>query len=119
MVNIEKYLGKLQSKRSKYGNKKTEYNGRIYDSTKEANYAMSLDWRKKSGEIKNWMPQLKYSIEVNNIHICDYYLDFWVQYPGDRIEYIDIKGGNATRTAVFEIKKKLVEAIYKIKIQCI
>jgi len=44
---------------NKYGAKRTEYNGRKYDSKFEAGVAEELDIRKKGGEIKDWEPQFK------------------------------------------------------------
>lgn len=104
----------------KYGNIPTIYNGRKYDSRKEAGYAKLLDTLKHAKDPKDrvhyWEPQLKLRIEVEGEHICDYIADFFVEYANGRREYIDVKGGEATKTAVYKIKKKLVKALYDIDI---
>ncbi len=64
--------------KSKYKNKSKNYNGRTYDSIKEATHAEELDWRKKNGEIKEIIPQYKISLDVNGVHIANYYIDFKV-----------------------------------------
>lgn len=44
---------------NKYGAKRTEYDGRKYDSKFEASIAAELDIRLRAGEIKGWEPQYK------------------------------------------------------------
>lgn len=44
---------------SKYRAKRTQYNGRWYDSKFEAGVAEELDWAKQGGEILDWEPQFK------------------------------------------------------------
>lgn len=53
-----------ESRRNKYGAKRTEYDGRTYDSKAEAEYAMRLDLRVKAGEILFWKPQQTVYVEV-------------------------------------------------------
>jgi hypothetical protein len=105
-------------KRSKYGNKKTEYGGFLFDSKKEANYARELDLLKSAkgyhDKVHSWERQIPFEIRVNDIKICKYIADFRVNYEDGREEYIDVKG---VRTDVYKIKKKLVEAQYGIVIK--
>ena len=63
-------------------------------------------------------------IEINGIHIAYYIIDFKVYYPNGNIKHIDIKAKDKKTnkwitTDVFKLKKKLIEAIYKIKIELI
>lgn len=106
---------------NKYGAKKTEYNGRLYDSKKEAQYASILDLSKRAiaptCRVVSWEPQVRFDIVINDKKICSYYLDFLVKYADGHIEHIDVKGGRATKTAVYRLKKKLVEAVHNIKIK--
>lgn len=106
-----------QDRKSKYRNMKTEYNGTIFMSKKEARYAMLLDSLKKAAEKKervvSYEMQVPYQIILNGKKICRYLLDFKVAYADGRIEHIDVKG---VRTQVYSIKKKLVEAQFEIKI---
>ena len=71
---------------------KQTYNGRSYDSKKEAEYAMQLDWRKKAGEIKEIHPQFKIDLRINDVHWRNYYIDFKVELIDGSFEYIEVKG---------------------------
>jgi len=93
---------------NKYNARKTKYNGRYYDSGLEAKYAESLDWRKKAGEIKEIVPQYKISIDVNDVHIANYYMDFKVVLPDGRIEMHEVKGAE---TDLWRMKWRLSKAL--------
>lgn len=102
---------------SKYGNVKTPYNGRLYHSGKEADYARTLDQlrkaRKKSERVVRVEPQVPYRLTVNGQLICKYYLDFKVTYADGRVEHIDVKG---VVTDVYRLKRKLMKACHDIEI---
>jgi hypothetical protein len=113
-----------KSKSSKFGNVKVEIDGHKFDSRKESEFYGSLKIKKQAGLIKNFKMQVPYNIVVNNIHIANYFLDFEVENKDGTIEYIDIKGKDKKtnkfiKTGVFALKKRLVEAIYGIKISMI
>lgn len=94
--------------KSKYGNKTKIYNGRTYDSIREANHAEELDWRKKAGEIKEIIPQHRISIDVAGVHICNYFVDFKVILKDDSVEYHEVKG---FETETWRLKWKLFSAL--------
>ena len=104
-------------KKNKFNARKAQYNGDIYDSEKERNYARTLDIKRKAkgnDKVLEVSRQVPFDIRVNDIHIAKYILDFKVTYP-NRVEHIDVKGykkGAAYQN--FRLKKKLVEAIYGI-----
>jgi hypothetical protein len=113
-----------KTKSSKFNNVKSEIDGHIFDSNKEAEFYGSLKLKKKAGLIKDFKIQVQYDILVNNIHIAYYYLDFQIENNDGSFEYIDIKGKDKKtnkfiKTGVFALKKRLVEAIYNIKITMI
>lgn len=99
-------------RKNKYNAKTSLYNGRSYHSRKEASYAETLDWLKKSGEIKDWKPQKKIEISVNGKHICNHYVDFEVYYRDGRIEWHEVKG---FATNEWILKRRLIEAIFDTK----
>jgi hypothetical protein len=101
---------------NKYRNKKTVVGGLLFDSKKEASYYTQLMWRKKAGEIKEIMLQEKFKVEIEGKHICYYLADFVIVYPDGRKEVIDVKSEITKKNPVYRLKKKLVEALYKIKI---
>ena len=120
-------------KSNKYGNIKQEYNGKRYDSKKEANKAYELDLLKRQGEIKDWKPQHKITINarldsdfpmitdtdglqlkkenIRFFHICNYYVDFLIENNDGSIEYLEIKS-KITMTPVWKLKWKMCEAIF-------
>jgi len=106
--------------RSKYGvAKKSDrtYNGVVYMSKLEMDYRKYLELLQKASD-PHERPikieeQVPFKIEINGHKICTYLLDFRVNYF-DRTEYVDTKG---VITAIYRLKKKLVEAVYKIKIK--
>ena len=99
---------KYFSRKNKYNSKRTKYNDRYYDSTLEAAYAEDLDWRIKAREIKEVIPQFKISIDINNVHIANYYMDFKVELPDGRIEMHEVKG---METPIWRMKWRLAKAL--------
>jgi len=95
--------------KSKYNNKTKQYNGRTYDSIREANHAEELDWRIKAGEIIEVIPQYKIDLRINERHIANYYIDFKVILSDGDIEYHEVKG---FETEVWRLKWKMTEALY-------
>ena len=112
----------ISKKKNKYRNQKVEVDGIKFDSRKEANYYSDLLIKKKAGLIADFERQVRFDIIVNNIQIAKYFLDFKVINVDGTISYYDVKGkdkvsGKWITTDVFALKKKLVEAIYSIKIE--
>lgn len=108
--------GRPQAKKSKYGNKRVVIDGIKFASILEGHRYGQLKLLKAAGEIKDFEMQVVYSLDVNNVHICDYRADFVVWYPGGRIDVEDTKG---VETPDFKLKKKLMLAIYGIGIKLV
>ena len=98
-----------KKKRKKYNNKTTMYNGYKYHSRREAEGAMWLDGLIKEGKIKSYDRQHKIQLKVNDVQICNHYVDFLVTLNDDRKKYYEIKG---LATRLWAIKMKLVQALY-------
>ena len=103
-------------------NQKVEVDGISFHSRKEANFYSDLLIKKNAKLITDFERQVQYDIRVNDIHIAKYFLDFKVINLDGSINYYDVKGkdkvsGKWITTDVFALKKKLVEAIYGIKIE--
>jgi hypothetical protein len=94
-------------KGSKYGAKKSSFNGITYHSKKEAQYAGELEMRKKAGDIKDWKRQVKIDLKAYDKHICNYYMDFVITHNDNTLEYIEVKG---FATPLWQMKWKLFEA---------
>lgn len=92
--------------------------GVTYMSKLEKSYRQRLNMLTKAKDLGDRVVDIKeqvpFSIDINGKHICKYLLDFQVTYGDMRVEYVDVKG---VRTSVYSIKKKLVEAVHKIKIK--
>jgi hypothetical protein len=97
------------AKPNKYNARSSVYNGRRYDSKLEASYAMQLDWMKKAGQVKKWIPQYKIDLRINDVHIANYYIDFKVIYTSGHVEYWEVKG---FVTNVWKLKYAMAKAIY-------
>lgn len=108
----------ITKKGSKYGNKKTIYKGEKYDSEKEAEYARDLDTarfaKSNRDRVVGVERQIPFKVHIGGKNICTYRADFVVSYADGKKEVIDVKG---YKTEVYKIKKKLVEALYKIEIK--
>lgn len=102
-------------RRNKFGAKRTEHNGVVYDSRKEARRAAELELLQGQGLIRNLRRQVTFPLEINGVDLGSYRADFCYLEPqtcGTVIE--DVKG---VRTPTYRLKKKLVEAIYGIEIR--
>ena len=93
-INSEEYeeLLKKREKSSKYRSKRTEYNGVMYDSKKEAERAAQLDNCIKCGIIERWERQVRMPLHAPGGFVVGHYvLDFKV-YTKDEAWYEDVKG---------------------------
>ena len=88
---------------------KQSYNGHLYDSKLEAKYASRLDLLIKAKEVQKWERQYKISIDVNGVHISNYFIDFKVWLTDGSIEYHEVKG---MLLPTWKLKWKLVHALY-------
>jgi hypothetical protein len=102
-------------KYNKYNAKKvTSPDGIIFDSKKEYRRYVYLKNLASQGEIDQLELQPRYDIIVNGKK-CGYYkADF--QYFNSKLKKKVVEDVKGVRTPVFNLKKKLVEAIYSIEI---
>jgi hypothetical protein len=96
----------------KYRAKKTECDGILFASKKEAQRYMDLKLLEKAGDIRRLELQPRYRIDIHGIHVCTYIADFRYHSNGKLIVE-DVKG---IRTPIYRLKKKLMRAIYGITI---
>jgi hypothetical protein len=75
--------GKPINRKSKYGSKKTEVDGIVFDSQREANYYKKLLLLRKAGEIGLIERQVPYELNINGSFSLKYISDF---------EYLDKQG---------------------------
>lgn len=121
---------------SKYNAIKTEVDGYIFASKREANRYSELKLLEMAGEISNLELQPEFPVVINDKNICTYIADFkyttkvkkvviapdpnqWNRdmeigsYIADMEIVEDVKG---VKTPVYRLKKKLVQALYGIAI---
>lgn len=104
---------------SKYGNKKVVVDHIEFDSQAEGLRYIELRDLQLTGEISGLKTQVPFVCEVNGKKICSYFADFEYYRDFERVVE-DVKGrrygkGGVT-TAVYRLKKKLVEACHRVKI---
>jgi hypothetical protein len=100
---------------NKYNATRVQVDGKMFDSQHEANRYVELCHLQRSGKIGNLECQTKYEIIINDIHIGYYIADFsYIDRLTGRLVAEDAKG---FRTALYKLKKKIVEALYGLKIR--
>jgi hypothetical protein len=92
----------------------TNYNGHLYASAFEAQYAEALDWDLKAKKIKSWERQVPIPLVINGITVRVYRVDFVVHHFDGLTEWIETKG---RETEDFKWIKKLVPAVYAKEIE--
>ncbi|RJS60139.1 DUF1064 domain-containing protein [Bacillus sp. PK3_68] len=103
------------NQKSKYGNKKVERDGHVFDSLAEAKYYDQLKWLQANKQILSFHIQPRYLLQEafkkNGVthRKIEYVADFEVHKKDGSIEVVDIKG---VETEAFKIKKKLFEFKY-------
>lgn len=119
---------------SKYHNEKTEVDGIVFDSKKEANRYRVLKLLEKAGEITDLRRQVKYELipaqyemetrirgnHVSTVERCvekavTYYADF--VYKDVRTEETVVEDAKGVKTEAYKIKKKLMLWVHGIKIR--
>lgn len=100
--------------RSKYNAKRVIVDGINFDSIAESRHYRDLTLRIAAGEIRDLELQPSYPIVINGKKICVYKADFrYFDIALGKVIVEDVKG---MKTAVYRLKKKLVEAMYDIEI---
>ena len=120
------------NKYNKYKNNRTEIDGIVFDSQKEAKYYLKLLILQKAGEVTDiechpkyilqsayWKCCKEVSVNIASKHICPYCdkrmpktsavtysADFKVTYSDGHIEIVDVKG---VQTQSFKDKRKMFE----------
>jgi hypothetical protein len=101
-------------KPSKYRNRKTTVDGITFDSAHEAKCWMQLQIREKAGEIRDLRRQGKFPLMVNGAFVGFYVSDFdYYDVAKNTRVVADAKG---MKTPIYQLKKKLMQAIHGIEI---
>lgn len=104
----------MSERRSKYNAIKTEVDGYVFASRKEANRYSELKLLESAGEIKDLELQPVYPCEVNGKLVCKYIADF--RYTSVNTGGVVVEDAKGAKTPVYRLKNKLVRAIYGVVI---
>jgi hypothetical protein len=113
-------------RRNKFGAVPTVVENIRFHSKKEARRYQELRLLEQAGEIRELEIQPKFPLFVPGrgaggpyarVHVADYVADFRYR-EGERgiLRIEDVKGGRATKTPIYRLKKRMVEALYGIEI---
>ncbi|WP_395454709.1 DUF1064 domain-containing protein [Azospirillum melinis] len=103
---------RAEKKANKYGAKRAEVDGIVFDSAAEARRWSVLKLEERAGLISGLERQVPYAITINGEHIAKWIADFRYVRDGQTV-CEDVKG---VRTPVYRLKAKLVQAIHGIRI---
>lgn len=99
---------------NKYHAVKTTIDGITFDSKRESIRYQELTLLQRGNVIRDLQMQVPFPVVVNGKKICTYIADFqYVEVASGEIKTEDSKG---ILTPVYRIKKKLVAALYGVKI---
>lgn len=108
--------GAAAAPRSKYGNRRVEFKGRMYDSQREANEAAKLQILADVGRIKDYEEQKRIVLVPGNgklrpiIYVADFY---YVDLDGAP-HVLDAKG---YKTPVYRLKRRMAALLLRIEIE--
>jgi len=103
---------------SKYNNKFTTVDGIKFHSKGEALYYLELKGLQKAGKIKNLKLQTKFPYKGKSGKVLfNYISDYdYTTVKDNKYHVVDYKG---VITAIFRLKKKLIEDIYPFQIEIV
>lgn len=97
---------------SKFGNIKAEAEGIKFASRKEMRRWMDLRLEEVAGTIKDLKRQVRYPLDVNGVHVCDYIADATYE----RAENLVVEDSKGYRTPLYALKAKLMLACHGITV---
>lgn len=98
---------------NKFGNVKTEIDGVVFASKKEAARYRQLSLLLKAKEITNLELQPRFKLIVSGQNICTYVADFQYECNGLKV----VEDAKGYKTPVYKIKKKLMKAVHGIEVK--
>lgn len=97
---------------NKFGNIRTVVDGLSFDSRKEARRYQELLLLRHAGEVASFECQPRFVLVVNGVTLGHYTPDFRVVYASGEVVIEDVKGGQATKTAAYRLRRKVFEACH-------
>lgn len=87
----------------------------FFASKKEHKHWQTLKLRERAKEISGLQRQVRFKLEANGHHICDYIADA-VYFEGPKRVVVDVKG---YVTPEFKLKAKLMKALLNITVETV
>ena len=103
------------SSSNKYKAIKTEIDGIKFDSLKEGRRYGELKLLERAHAIKELQVHVRFSLDVNGYHICNYTPDF--TYLENGLLVVEDVKSTATKTRDYLLRKKLMMAIHGIAVR--
>lgn len=103
-------LAVTESKPSKYRNTKTEIDGRVFDSKREANRYLDLREEQKAGLIRDLKCQHEIPLMVNGVEVAKYVSDFCYVRNGKPVVE-DVKSSFTKKLPLYRLKVKILAAM--------
>jgi hypothetical protein len=100
-------------KPNKYNAKKTEVDGIVFDSKKEAARYSTLKILQAAGKIDRLDRQVEFELFIHHTSVGFYRADFVYTEDG-KLVVEDVKG---KKTDLYQFKKKVFEVLYNVKIR--
>jgi len=107
--------GKPKPKKNKYNAQKVVIDGHPFDSKKEGARYQELKFQEHCGLIRDLELQPRLDIYIGQKYIAFYRGDFKYK-KSNQVIVEDVKSAITKKNPVYRLKKKLIEAIYKISI---
>jgi len=98
--------------RHKFHSIPTESDGIKFSSKKEARYYQTLKLRQAAGEVLFFLRQVPFHLPAQ----VKYVVDFQEFHADGTVHFVDVKG---METPTFKAKRRMVEALYPIKIETV
>ena len=102
-----------EKRRSKYGNRKTTYDGRTFDSAHEAEIYRQLELRVRAGELRGVACQVAFILPGG----VKYVADFVTLNTDGTWSVLDAKSEATSRDKAYRIKRKLMRECLGIEIE--
>jgi hypothetical protein len=102
--------------RSKFNNRKVEFDGHTFDSQAEAGRYFALAIRQREGEITELECHPVYRLEVNGQLIGRYTPDFSYRIAETGAVVVEDVKSKPTKTEAYGLRKRLMKAIYGISV---
>lgn len=103
---------KIEKRKSKYGNRKTEVDGIVFDSRHEAEVWKELGLRMRNSEFIGIARQVRFQLPAGIEYVADF-----VGFQKDGYIVMDAKSDATRKDKVYRLKKRMMKECLGIEIQ--